>query len=177
MEQAVPLQPMGTTWSLSPDAGGAACGATVDVYQRRQKTTKSLHMSRSRLELQPRRGICAGAGDVGELLHATSCAGVVPEGLVSMYRPVLKQCLGSCSFWEAHAGSVWEGHNPVEENPCGEGAERDHTGAGEMKHYGLAAMSIPQCCSEGGGRREWMDGGGRCDIFFVLLVLSTQVCW
>lgn len=45
---------------------------------------------------------------------------------------MLEWCLGSCSLWEAHAGSAGEGWHP-----CEAGAEGDHGGVGETKRCGL----------------------------------------
>ena len=43
--------------------------------------------------------------------------GATPEGQALWYGAMLEQCLESCSLWEAHAGSVWEGWHPME-NAC-----------------------------------------------------------
>lgn len=42
------------------------------------------------------------------------CAEAVPEGWAPQYEALLEQCLESCSLWEVHVGSVWEGQHPCE---------------------------------------------------------------
>lgn len=56
---------------------------------------------------------------------------------------MLEWCLGSCSLWEAHAGSAGEGWHP-----CEAGAEGDHGGVGETKRCGLNFPVLSLFCPQ-----------------------------
>ena len=68
---------------------------------------------------------------------------------------LLEQCLKSCSLWEAHTGSDWEGWHPVGGIPHGTEAKSDHEGSAEMKCYGLTAALIPCSLALLNGRGQW----------------------
>ena len=67
----------------------------------------------------------------------------VPEGWALRYGAMLGQCWESCSLWETH------GDRFGEDGIVGAGAESDHEGVAEMKHYGLTIAPIlhyPELC-------------------------------
>ena len=113
VEQAVPLQPMGTMQSRSPCAVMEEPmvqwtwpgGGTVHGYPCR---------SSPRLELQVIERSAGGSQGLGELLPVRTCAEVVPEG---WYGVVLEHCLKSCHLWEAHVGPVQERQHPMGQIP------------------------------------------------------------
>jgi len=75
----------------------------------------------------------------------------------------LKQRWESCSLWEAHRESVWEGWRPVGGTPPESTAG---WGEADMKYYGLTAASIP--CSPvllEGKRKERVECGSM--VFLV----------
>lgn len=51
---------------------------------------------------------CGGVGGLGELLHKGTCAVVLGDGPCCT-RPMLKQCMRSCSPWEGHTMELWKG--------------------------------------------------------------------
>lgn len=70
----------------------------------------------ARLELQPVRRIPWWGRRAGELPPMEDCAGEVLEQCLNDWPCVTQLCLKSCSPWEAHMGTVWEGwEGPMEQ--------------------------------------------------------------
>ena len=120
VEQAVPLQPMGPTWSRSPrcsppmgggaPGGAGGCGLEEAAAHGEPPQEQALGQSCS-----PWRGAHAGAGGLG---GAAARGGPVleqfaPGGWTPWYRAMWEQFLKSCCLWAAPTGSVGEGWYPM----------------------------------------------------------------
>jgi len=102
----------------------------------------------AQLEVQAGGAACGGVGGLEEWLSVGNLCREVPEGWTLWYGVTVEQCLESCSLWEAHVGSVWEGRHPMGGTPGGAEADSDHKVPVEMNCYGLTATPFPVPCTD-----------------------------
>lgn len=116
-EQAVSLQPTGTTRSRSPHIAteepmGQQWMGPEGAHSPSQPMDTPARSSPGR-SCNPLRAACGGAGGQGGAAACGDPCGAVLEGWALWYvalwhGAMLEQCWQSCSLWEAYTGSVWE---------------------------------------------------------------------
>ena len=170
MEQAVPLQPMGPTWSRSPrcsppmgggaPGGAGGCGLEEAAAHGEPPQEQAPGRSCSHGEEPPQEQ--GGWGELPPSRGGPVLEQFAPGGWMDGWSPwdgaVWEQCLRSCCLWAARVGSAGEGRHPMGGTPRGAGAGRDPEGHSAESALPVTILVEPSPC-------PYLSPGALCIVF------------